>query len=139
MRSITLRDKDFVKKLSLDKGGYLTQHFRLLNALLPDPIAGKEIECLVHFLLLDVEDRFRFDSRQRKKVMEAMRLTPSGISNYVRSLFKKNFLIYVQEEDGRGTYKLNPKFTPDSSQQLYIFMLELTPDKQASSRVASEA
>lgn len=133
MRSITVRDKDFVKKLSLNKKDYLTQHFRLLNAVLPDPIGGKEIETLVNFLLLEVDDRFRFDSRQRRKVREVMGLTPSGISNYIRSLFNKSFLVHVKEEDGRGTYRLNPKFRPDTSQQLYVFMLESTPDEQTSS------
>ena len=76
---------------------YYIKHLTVINCLFPEAMTmtDKEIKVLAAFMEIEgelVEDD-RFNSIVRKKVMKKVGLSSAGISNYLKSLIKKNILL----------------------------------------------
>lgn len=79
----------------LDKDKYYIVHLGILNAILPVKLTDKELEVLAAFMGLDeniVEDSY-FNPVARKKVLKKLELSPAGLSNHLKAMLDKGFLI----------------------------------------------
>lgn len=79
----------------LDKNKYYLMHLGILNAILPVKLTDKELEVLAGFMELDeniIEDSY-FNPVARKKVLKKLELSPAGLSNHLKSMLDKGFLI----------------------------------------------
>ena len=79
----------------LDKDKYYVVHLGILNAILPVKLTDKELEVLAAFMGLDkniVEDSY-FNPIARKIVLKKLKLSPAGLSNHLKAMIDKGFLI----------------------------------------------
>ena len=96
---------------------YYTMHLQIANAVLPVKLTDKELEVLSAFMGLDkniIEENY-FNPVARKKVLKRLDLSAAGLSNHLKSMINKGFLIknditnaitirefLLPEEDGQG-------------------------------------
>lgn len=123
---------DIKKALELPKLDYYETHLSLINCLLPKHGIGildqkeislrlipMEIKLLASFIMLEgVTDEYRFSPQAKKTIMKQLGLSPAGLSNYLRSLTNKGYLIEVD-----GSLRIWNKLQADKEQQLYMFKL----------------
>lgn len=83
-------------------------------------MTDREIEVLSCFMSLNRGDIDLFSTSVRKVVMEKLGLSAGGLSNYIRQLKDKGFII----EDS-GKLVILGILVPDSGSQLYSFKLEV--------------
>lgn len=80
---------------NLNKEEYYVVHLKILNAILPIKLSEKELEVLAAFMGLDkniVEENY-FNPVARKKVLKKLDLSPAGLSNHLKSMLEKGFII----------------------------------------------
>lgn len=80
---------------NLNKEEYYVVHLKILNAILPIKLSEKELEVLAAFMGLDkniVEENY-FNPLARKKVLKKLDLSPAGLSNHLKSMLEKGFII----------------------------------------------
>lgn len=107
------------KKLKLKRMDYYIVHLSLVNCVLPVKLTPMEIEVMASFLALQgdiTEDRF--GASARKKVKKERNISSAGLSNYIRELKRKGFLI----EKG-ATLTILPILFPQDKEQDYHFKL----------------
>jgi hypothetical protein len=88
----------------------------LLNAVLGmggrAMLTPKEIDILVEFIKLSVEfkgkPQYVFNVESRRRVMVALRIKASNLTNYISYLMKKGAIV----EEKNGTYSINEYFMP---------------------------
>ena len=103
------------KSISLDSYNYYKKHLYIINPLLPIQLTDKEIEVLASFMSLTGDlSKDPFSTTGRKIVMERLSLSAGGLSNYLRQLKEKGFLV---------DNKIIPILIPENSVQLYSFKL----------------
>lgn len=96
---------------------YYTMHLQISNAVLPVKLTDKELEVLAAFMGLDknIIEENHFNPVARKKVLKRLNLSAAGLSNHLKSMINKGFLIknditnaitirefLLPEEDGQG-------------------------------------
>lgn len=107
------------KLLELDQLEYFETHLSLVNCLLPTKMTPKEIEVLARFMSLEGDvAKYRFGPTGRKLVMETMKLTSPGLSNYIKALTEKELL----RKEG-DVITILPILFPESNLQDYRFRL----------------
>lgn len=83
---------------TLEGTDYYKKHLAIINPLLPVQMTNKEIEVIATFLEVESElGIYTFSSIGRKKIRSKLNLSHGGLSNYIRDLKLKEFLI---ETDG---------------------------------------
>ncbi len=103
------------KQLILSNEEYYLKHLAIINNFLPIKLTPKEIEVLANFMILEGDIASdRFGTTARKIVMSKMNIVTAGISNYIRSLKQKGFII---------DNKVLPILFPESKNQMYNFKL----------------
>lgn len=107
------------KTLKLHKNKYYELHLNIINNFLPVQMTPKEIEVLSIFMSFDGElaEKARFGSTARKLVKEKMGITTAGLSNYMRTLKEKGFIIGEDE----NSYVILPILIPEKEEQIYMF------------------
>lgn len=111
--------KEIRKALSLSKIEFFTTHLSLINCLLPVKMTNKEVELLANFMLLEGDiAEYRFGPTAKKVVMKALNISPSGMSNYIKSLTEKGFLI--EKGDIMTIWEI---LEPNREEQIYMFKL----------------
>lgn len=114
------------KKLNLTKLEYHKTHLSFINCLLPVKMTPKEIEVLAGFMALEGDiAKHRFGKTARKLIMEELKLSPSGLSNYIKSLSDNNFL----KEDQAKELQIWPLLIPEEKEQEYQFKIIKVPDE----------
>lgn len=106
------------KKLALKGHEYYKTHLNLVNAVLPIKMSNREIGILAEFLRVG-----GFTTEHRAKVRETLGISPSNLSNYMRSLCKKGFLISFLDEENRRQYKIHDIVKLENGKQDYQFLL----------------
>ena len=82
------------KQLNLSPFDYYSTHLKIINPLLPVNLTTKEIELLANFMMLTGSiSEERFGPTGKKIIMSKMNISSAGISNYLRSLKQKGFII----------------------------------------------
>ena len=79
----------------VDNDKYYELHLNIINAILPVKLTDKELEVLASFMALDevlTKDDY-FNPVARKKVREKTGVSPGGLSNHLKSMIKKGFLV----------------------------------------------
>lgn len=105
------------RSLNLGKVDYHIKHLSILNILIPINLTDKEIEVLATFMSLDKEliDEDMFNSVSRKKVMSKLKLSPGGLSNYIRFMLDKKVLFKTET----GKLKIREYLLPENKAQGY--------------------
>ena len=103
---------------------YYIKHLTIINCIFPEAMAmtDKEIRVLAAFMEIKgelVEDD-RFNSIVRKKVMKKVGLSSAGISNYLKSLIKKNLLL---KNEFSNRIKVQDFLVPQEDNQVYQFKI----------------
>jgi DNA-binding MarR family transcriptional regulator len=96
---------------------YYNLHLQIINAVLPVRLTDKELEVLSAFMSLDkklIEENY-FNPLARKIVLKKLNLSAAGLSNHLKSMIDKGFLVknnmtnlitikqfLLPEEDGQG-------------------------------------
>lgn len=89
------------KNLSLSRADYYQVHLSLVNAVIPKQarLTEKELEVLALFMSFQEDIPLgRFGTYARNIVKETLKLNDSGLSNYLRFLKNKRFLIERDKE-----------------------------------------
>jgi DNA-binding MarR family transcriptional regulator len=108
--------------LKLKKEEYYITHLRIVNALLPAKLTEKELEVLSCFMSLDEKliDENYFNVLARKKVRLRLNLSQAGLSNHLKGMITKKFLL---KNEKTGLITIQPFLLPDSNSQLYKLKL----------------
>lgn len=109
--------KPIIKTLKLGKVEYYNTHLSIINSVLPVKLTPKEIEVLALFMSLDFKVE-RFGTSARKIVRQELDISHQGLSNYLKSLTMKGFLI-----EKEGDYEILPILFPAKDQQSYMLKL----------------
>lgn len=108
------------KQMKLKKGEYYQTHLSLVNCVLPVKLTPMEIKVLASFMSLTGDiAKDRFGTTAKKMVKEDLSITSAGMSNYLRSLKDKGFLL----ESKDGTLTILPILFPQKEEQVYMFKL----------------
>lgn len=109
------------KILRLRPSDYYLTHLRLVNAVMPVRMTEKQLEVLAEFMAQD-----SFDSRAKKAVRDKLNLTPPNLSNHIKELVLKGFVIQYMDERARRRYKLHDliKIKPDQTQYQFLLVNE---------------
>lgn len=106
--------KKVSKTISLDSSNYYRVHLELINPILPVRLSDREL--LVLSCMMGVGDCFSKEGR--KKVREKMGLSFGSLTNYIRQLKDKGFIL---GED--GDYRINGLIVPNGDSQEYYFKI----------------
>lgn len=103
-------------KLELSDIKYIQMYIDILNVFLPKKLTGKEVEVIATFLSLSegIIEKDMFNSYARNLVKEEMGLSAAGLSNYLKSLVEKGFLI----KDG-DKLKIKDYLNPNSKELVF--------------------
>lgn len=103
-------------KLELSEIKYIQMYIDILNVFLPKKLTGKEVEVIATFLSLSegIIEKDMFNSYARNLVKEKMGLSAAGLSNYLKSLVEKGFLI----KDG-DKLKIKDYLNPNSKELVF--------------------
>jgi len=120
------------KSLGLEGIEYYVTHLTIVNCLLPVKMTPMEVKVLAWFMSFTGElFSDRFGATGKKIVREKLSLSHQGLSNYVRTLIEKKFLI---ERNGQLT--IFPLLFPEINQQSYMIKLKnLTYERTTSNKV----
>jgi len=101
---------------------YYELHLKIINAILPVSLTEKEIKVLAKFMSLDKniikEDVFNVIAR--KKVKDALSLSNGGLSNYLKSMIKKGFLL---KNEITKKIIIRDFLLPEDNEQYYKFKI----------------
>lgn len=103
---------------NLEYQEYYIMHLQILNAILPVKLTDKELEVLAAFMGLDknlIEENY-FNPITRKKVLNKVNLTPAGLSNHLKSMINKGFLI---KNSITNTITIKDFLLPEENEQGY--------------------
>lgn len=112
----------FAKAIELGSKDYYRTHLRLINPVLPVEMTDREIDVLAEFLKVDIEQD-RFGTTARALVRKNLNISHSNLSNFMRSLSVKGYLISFLDEKNRKCYKMWDKLVPPKDKSEYIFKL----------------
>lgn len=108
------------KRLDLEKIPYYETHLSLVNCILPTRLTPMEIKVLAAFMSLEGDvAQYRFGTTGRKIVMNQLDLASAGLSNYIKSMLIKKFLIKKVDNQ----YEIWPILIPEAKEQMYVFKL----------------
>lgn len=113
-----------------DPSEYHEMHFKLLNVILPESrkLTNKEVEVLVVVLGLEGDTtRYPFGTTARKIIMERTGVKKSGLSNYIKTLLEKGFIV----EDAIGELKINSHFMPGKDTSSYQLTFNLNTENDS--------
>jgi len=101
---------------------YYIKHLNIINNFIPQKMKDKEMEVLAAFMEIEGElvSDYRFNPVVRKKVMEKLNLSPSGLSGYLKSLVEKDIL---NKSTYGGIITINEFLWPEPDVQGYQFKL----------------
>lgn len=107
------------KTLKLNKEKYYETHLAIINSLLPIKMTDMEIKVIARFMSFrgDIAAQ-RFGASAKKIVKEQLDLSSAGLSNYMRSLTEKGFLIKKADD-----IVILPILIPAQEEQVYMFKL----------------
>jgi DNA-binding MarR family transcriptional regulator len=115
--------KEFRKALQLDRDTYYETHLSILNCIFPSEIrmTAMEIKVLSSFMALNpLQFVYKFGPKAKTAVREKLNLSPSGLSNYFKTLIEKGYLKVVGD-----TIKITEIVLSEEDEQLYMFKLIL--------------
>lgn len=113
------------KVFTLPKDKYYEKHLAIINPLLPFQMTEKEIEVIAAFLEVESElGKYTFSSIGRKQVRVKLKLSNGGLSNYLRELKLKNFIL----EDKDSNLSILDILKPEDSLQGYQIKLIKSKD-----------
>ena len=112
--------KPIKKHKILDKDEYYQTHLSIVNCMLPIKMTNMETKVLASFMCFSGDfAKDRFGPSARKIVKKELGLSSAGMSNYIRTLKEKGFLL---EREDKELEILSILF-PQDKEQLYIFKL----------------
>lgn len=101
---------------------YFIMHLGIINAVLPVKLTDKELEILASFMSLDkniIEDSY-FNPVARKKVLKKVGVSPAGLSNHIKSMIDKGFLV---KNNITNFISIKDFLLPEDEEQGYQFKI----------------
>lgn len=121
--------KDVIRKRIdlLNNEDFIEKYLQIIHLLLPVQLDKKEIDVLSSFLSLDksITEDDMFNTFARKKVKDKLSLSSAGLSNYLRTLIDKAYLLKNKQT---GTIKVNPIIIPKSNDYEFIINIKESND-----------
>lgn len=117
--------KALKKHLKLNQQQYYETHLYIVSSVLPVKLTPKEVEVLACFMSLDesqIKDRFGVVGRSIVK--EKLNISAAGLSNYLKALKDKMFIVTLSN----NLMDINPILNINNTQQEYYFKLENNGD-----------
>ena len=107
------------KALTLPTLEYYVTHLSVINIVIPPilRISPREIDVLGAFLSLPAETRFT--SYGRKQVRDTLELSPSSLSNHIKALINKKFIL-ASPEDENTPIGIADNIIPTPTQEYHI-------------------
>lgn len=111
--------KEIRHAMKLQKNVYYETHLSIANCLLPRKLTEMEIKVLSRFMALEGDiAKHRFGASAKKIVRQELGLSPAGLSNYMRELGNKGFLIKSGD-----MIDILPLLIPEPDEQIYHLKL----------------
>lgn len=108
------------KRIEKQGSKYYLQHLEIINPIIPVKMTAKEMEILAEFMNFDgVIGKNRFGSTARKIVREVCQVSSANLSNYIKSLITKGYII----KDESGLLSIRDFIVPENNSQTYTFKL----------------
>ena len=118
--------KPLMKAVRLPKVEFYETHLSIINCLLPEKLTPMEIKVLANFMSLDGDAAIhKFGSSGRKIVMDELGISPSGMSNYIKSFVIKKFIFKAGD-----VYKIWNILEPKNKEQNYMIKLIMTDEEK---------
>jgi len=107
------------KSLILPTIEYYMTHLSIINAIIPSKlrITPREIDVLASFLSIPTSERFT--SYGRKQVKDTLNLSPSSLSNHMKALITKKFIL-TSPDDENIPIDIAPTIIPTPTQEYHI-------------------
>lgn len=107
------------KSLTLSTMEYYITHLSIINTIIPLSLrlTPREIDVLAAFLTLHIATRFT--TIGRKQIRDTLSLSPSSLSNHIKSLIAKKFII-ASPDDGVTPIDIAANIIPTSTQEYHI-------------------
>ena len=116
--------KPLQKTLNLESTDYYKVHVGLVNILSNSDLTSREVDLLAFFV-----KHGGINSRTRILAGELMGMSPSNISNYLKTLKERNVII---KDKG---YKIRAAFYPSTTEQTYLITLVKDENKDISDSI----
>ena len=110
------------RDFELEKLEFYKTHLRIVNAILPVNITNKELEIMAEFLILPKEltNGNMFNTLARREVIKRLGLNDGGMSNHIKNMKKKGYIVKQGEY-----YGIAPALLPDQEVQGYNLKLKI--------------
>jgi len=107
------------KSLILPTMEYYVTHLSIINTIIPSNlrITPREIDVLAAFLALPVS--VRFTTIGRKQIRDRLLLSQSSLSNHIKALIAKKFIVSAPEDD-TTTIDIAANIVPTPTQEYHI-------------------
>lgn len=101
---------------------YYKVHLTIINSMLPVQLTPTEIEVLATFLSVPegIKQNYIFNTGSRAYVKAKLNISASGLSNYLKPLINKGFII--KDKDTK-LLSVNSLVVPEETVQLYNFKI----------------
>lgn len=105
------------KTLKVSPKEFYRKHLTIINAFMPVPLAGRELDVLATFMYYG-----NFKAQTKQKICEELEISSAGLGNYMASLKKKGYI----KKDDNDNYVITPIVIPNSGEfQMYEFTLKI--------------
>ena len=110
------------KLFNVSHDKYYLLHLTIVNAVLPIKLTDKELEVLSSFMALDksITEDFYFNPVARKRIINKLGLSTAGLSNHIKSMIDKGFLI---KNNITGNITIKEFLLPENDGQGYNFKI----------------
>lgn len=108
------------KQVRLENYDYFKVHLSIINAFLPVKLTQRELEVLSLFMSFrgDLAEQ-RFGTTAKSLVKKKLNITSPNLSNYLKSLIDKGFIV----KKTMNEYDILPILQPENVEQVYNFKL----------------
>ena len=111
------------KTLKLRTDEYYERHVMLVNAILGNPLTGREVEVLGIVLHLQDQGQDPFSRENRALIKKKLKIESANLSNFIRGLVSKKFMKRGSDAGGKAAIIIAPGLSPGGKEEIYQFKL----------------
>lgn len=105
------------REIRTDRDGFFLNHFRIISAAVPElQLSNREIDVLAY--ALSIAPNGVVSTKERKVIMEKLSLSPTNLSNIIKSLADKKVI-----ERGKRKFTIHRSFLTEGKTMEYKITL----------------